>query len=166
MDEPTKGFDAEFKVTFAGIIDKLTKQGVTVLTVSHDVPFCAEYAHRCGMFFDGNIVAEGTPREFFSGNSFYTTPANRMARHLIPNAVTVEDIVTCCDGKLVHKQEDLGESITFARSSTEKRKFQTTTLKALAKDTCAFGTCGIRRISLCNGHIRFICTREFFGYQF
>ena len=94
LDEPTKGFDAEFKVTFADIIDKLTKQGVTVLMVSHDVPFCAEYAHRCGMFFDGNIVAEGTPREFFSGNSFYTTPANRMARHLIPNAVTVEDIVT------------------------------------------------------------------------
>lgn len=98
LDEPTKGFDAEFKVTFADIIDKLTKQGVTVLMVSHDVPFCAEYAHRCGLFFDGNIVAEGTPREFFSGNSFYTTPANRMARHLIPNAVTVEDIITSCGG--------------------------------------------------------------------
>ena len=37
LDEPTKGFDAEFKVTFADIIDKLTKQGVTVLMVSHDV---------------------------------------------------------------------------------------------------------------------------------
>jgi energy-coupling factor transport system ATP-binding protein len=78
----------------------LVAQGVTILMVSHDVPFCAEYAHKCGLFFDGSIVAEGTPREFFSGNSFYTTPANRMARHLIPEAVTVSDIIGCCGGEM------------------------------------------------------------------
>ena len=98
LDEPTKGFDAEFKVTFSVILRRLIASGVTVLMVSHDVPFCAEYAHRCGMFFDGSIVAEGTPREFFSGNSFYTTPANRMARHLIPEAVTVSEVIACCGG--------------------------------------------------------------------
>ncbi len=100
LDEPTKGFDAEFKVTFALILRRLVAQGTTILMVSHDVPFCAEYAHKCGLFFDGSIVAEGTPREFFSGNSFYTTPANRMARHLIPRAVTVADVIGCCGGEL------------------------------------------------------------------
>ena len=100
LDEPTKGFDAEFKVTFALILRRLVAAGTTILMVSHDVPFCAEYAHKCGLFFDGSIVAEGTPREFFSGNSFYTTPANRMARHLIPQAVTVADIIGCCGGEL------------------------------------------------------------------
>lgn len=110
LDEPTKGFDAEFKVIFADIIKRLLLQGVSVLMVSHDVTFCAEYAHRCGLFFDGNIVAEGTPSEFFSGNHFYTTPANRMARHLIPNAVTVEDIIVCCDG-IIPKKETISEEI-------------------------------------------------------
>ena len=100
LDEPTKGFDAEFKVTFALILRHLVAAGTTILMVSHDVPFCAEYAHKCGLFFDGSIVAEGTPREFFSGNSFYTTPANRMARHLIPKAVTVADIIGCCGGEI------------------------------------------------------------------
>jgi len=100
LDEPTKGFDAEFKVTFALILRRLAAQGVTILMVSHDVPFCAEYAHKCGLFFDGSIVAGGAPREFFSGNSFYTTPANRMARHLIPEAVTVSDIIGCCGGEI------------------------------------------------------------------
>ncbi len=100
LDEPTKGFDAEFKVIFALILRRLVAQGVTILMVSHDVPFCAEYTHKCGLFFDGSIVAEGTPREFFSGNSFYTTPANRMARHLIPKAVTVADIIGCCGGEI------------------------------------------------------------------
>jgi len=105
LDEPTKGFDAEFKVTFAFILRRLVAQGTTILMVSHDVPFCAEYAHKCGLFFDGSIVAEGTPREFFSGNSFYTTPANRMARHLIPKAVTVADIIGCCGGELPAEPE-------------------------------------------------------------
>ena len=105
LDEPTKGFDAEFKVTFAVVLRRLIAQGVTILMVSHDVPFCAEYSHKCGLFFDGSIVAEGTPREFFSGNSFYTTPANRMARHLIPKAVTVADIIGCCGGELSAEPE-------------------------------------------------------------
>ena len=105
LDEPTKGFDAEFKVTFALILRRLVAQGVTILMVSHDVTFCAEYAHKCGLFFDGSIVAEGTPREFFSGNSFYTTPANRMARHLISKAVTVADIIGCCGGELPTEPE-------------------------------------------------------------
>ena len=105
LDEPTKGFDAEFKVTFATILQKLLARQVTVLMVSHDVAFCAEYAHRCGLFFDGSIVAEGTPREFFSGNSFYTTPANRMARHLVPRALTVADIVRCCCGEVPRAPE-------------------------------------------------------------
>ena len=106
LDEPTKGLDAEFKVSFARIIGKLTSQGVTVLMVSHDVQFCAEYAHKCGMFFDGNLVAEGTPREFFSGNSFYTTSANRMARHLITDAVTVNDVILSCGGEICQTEEE------------------------------------------------------------
>ena len=111
LDEPTKGFDAEFKVRFAAILRKLNAQGVTILMVSHDVTFCAEYAHRCGMFFDGHIVADGTPSEFFSGNSFYTTPANRMARHLIPKAVTVADVICACGGE-IEQAVECDEEIT------------------------------------------------------
>ena len=144
LDEPTKGFDAEFKVTFADIIDKLTRQGVTVLMVSHDVPFCAEYAHRCGMFFDGNIVAEGTPREFFSGNSFYTTPANRMARHLIPDAVTVEDVIISCGGS-VTKSETEAEVLPLPEPTPRSVNFKPQPLKlwrkllALVSGLVAFG---------------------------
>ncbi len=131
LDEPTKGFDAEFKVTFADIIDKLTKQGVTVLMVSHDVAFCAEYAHRCGMFFDGNIVAQGTPREFFSGNSFYTTPANRMARNLIPEAVTADEIIACCGGEIKKKKEISEEKLPLPKPSTESVKLRAKPLLAV-----------------------------------
>ncbi len=93
LDEPTKGLDAEFKRVLAAIIKKLTDGGVAVVMVSHDIEFCASYAHRCAMFFDGSVVAEGPPGAFFSGNSFYTTAANRLARHLLPDAVTEADVV-------------------------------------------------------------------------
>ena len=100
LDEPTKGLDAEFKVVLAEILQTLLARGVTILMVSHDVEFCARYAHRCALFFDGSIVTQGTPRDFFSGNSFYTTSANRMARSLLPDAVTPEDIIAACGGDL------------------------------------------------------------------
>ena len=129
LDEPTKGFDAEFKVTFAEIIENLTAQGVTVLMVSHDVTFCAEYAHRCGLFFDGSIVAEGTPRAFFSGNNFYTTPANRMARHLLPDAVTVEDIILCCGGEVKKKEGITEESLPLPKPAPRSVNFTPKPLK-------------------------------------
>jgi len=100
LDEPTKGLDAEFKESFAAILQTLLSQGVTVLMVSHDIEFCARYAHRCALFFDGGVVTQGPPRDFFSGNSFYTTSANRMARSLLPQAVTPEDVAAACGGAL------------------------------------------------------------------
>ena len=105
LDEPTKGLDAEFKQVFAEIMQTLLRRGVTVLMVSHDIEFCARYAHRCALFFDGGVVTEAEPRAFFSGNSFYTTSANRMTRGLIPEAVTAEDVIAACGGELPPEPE-------------------------------------------------------------
>ncbi|MDR1028143.1 MAG: ATP-binding cassette domain-containing protein, partial [Clostridiales Family XIII bacterium] len=99
LDEPTKGFDAEFKTVFAGILRKLADAGAAVVMVSHDIEFCAEYADTCALFFDGGVVTEGTPREFFSGNSFYTSAANRMVRHRIPHAITANEVIEALGGK-------------------------------------------------------------------
>ena len=93
LDEPTKGMDSFFKETFAGILDTLKSQGTTILMVSHDVEFCAKYADRVSMFFDGQILTTETPQKFFGSNSFYTTAANRMSKHLFKNAVTAENVV-------------------------------------------------------------------------
>lgn len=96
LDEPTKGIDSFFKQTFARILSRLKEQGVTILMVSHDVEFCARYADTVSMFFDGGIVTTNTPNRFFSGNSFYTTAANRMSRHLFENTITNEEVIELC----------------------------------------------------------------------
>ena len=96
LDEPTKGIDNFFKLKFAEILGRLKEKGVTILMVSHDVEFCAKYADRVGMFFDGSVVTTNTPKLFFSQNSFYTTAANRMSRHIFDNAITNEDVIKLC----------------------------------------------------------------------
>lgn len=96
LDEPTKGLDGFFKEKLAAFLNKLKTEGVTIVMVSHDIEFCARYADMCAMFFDGSIITANSPVAFFSGNSFYTTAANRMARHLWSEAVTVEDVIERC----------------------------------------------------------------------
>lgn len=96
LDEPTKGLDAFFKEKLAALLRSLTARGTTVLMVSHDIEFCASYADRCALFFDGDAVTTNPPRRFFASNSFYTTAANRISRGLFENAVTVEEVVELC----------------------------------------------------------------------
>ena len=99
LDEPTKGMDAEFKKDFADIICSLKEKGCTVIMISHDVEFCAKYSDICAMLFDGDISACSASDKFFAGNRFYTTAACRIARGIINNAVTDEDIIKCVNEK-------------------------------------------------------------------
>ena len=93
LDEPTKGIDSFFKEAFARILKELQARGITIVMVSHDVEFCAKYADMVSMFFDGQMLTTDTPRRFFGNNSFYTTAANRMSRHVFSMAVTAEDVI-------------------------------------------------------------------------
>jgi len=96
LDEPTKALDSHFKIKLGSILRDLVNKGTTIVMVSHDIEFCAHYSDRVSLIFNGSIIATQRPREFFSGNSFYTTGANRMSRHVFENAVTTEDVIVLC----------------------------------------------------------------------
>lgn len=98
LDEPTKGMDSFFKQSFAALLKKLCRGGMTVVMVSHDIEFCAEHADLVGMFFDGQLLTTDTPRRFFGSNSVYTTAANRMSRGIFQNAVTAADVAALLEG--------------------------------------------------------------------
>ncbi len=118
LDEPTKGMDAAFKEQFAAILKSLLARGAAVLMASHDVEFCAAHAHRCALFFHGEIVSEATPRSFFSGGSFYTTTANRMVRGAaaevpsLPEAVTAAELIRVCGGIMEPRASEPDCSLT------------------------------------------------------
>ena len=111
LDEPTKGLDAHFKLKLARIFKKLNSVGVTLVMVSHDIEFCAAYADRCAMFFDGNITGIDEAREFFCGKNFYTTAASRMSRNILPQAVLVEDVIYACNKNYKAAEKKVGDKI-------------------------------------------------------
>ncbi|MGN1194645.1 MAG: ATP-binding cassette domain-containing protein, partial [Acutalibacteraceae bacterium] len=96
LDEPTKGMDALFKRELGEKIRLLVKGGMTVVTVSHDSEFCAEYCDECAFICDGACSESKQKGEFFAGNFFFTTEANKISRHVFENAVTESEVLTLC----------------------------------------------------------------------
>ncbi len=96
LDEPTKGMDCEFKQSLAEIFGYLTENRKTVITVSHDVEFCAAVSDVCAMLFDGEVLGASDARTFFGKNYFYTTAASRMSRGLFENCITDADVTELC----------------------------------------------------------------------
>lgn len=88
LDECTKGMDSFAKKALGDILLGLKTEGRTILLVTHDLEFAAQYCDRCGLLFDGKIVAEDNAVEFFSQNRFYTTAAARLTRGFFSGAVT------------------------------------------------------------------------------
>ena len=75
--------------------------------MNHNIPQYDFYKHKYGDELLIDVVPLNTikkylktsqdpPRRFFGGNSFYTTSANRMSRHLFAEAVTCQDVITLC----------------------------------------------------------------------
>lgn len=93
LDEATKGMDVFFKAKFGALLKKLTENGTAVVLVSHDIEFCAEYADRLMMFFDGGVIADGTPESTLLGNNFYTTVAARMANGIVDGVITPSQLI-------------------------------------------------------------------------
>lgn len=88
LDECTKGMDSFAKKALGDILLGLKDEGRTILLVTHDLEFAAQYCDRCGLLFDGKIVAEDNAVEFFSHNRFYTTAVARLTRGFFSGAVT------------------------------------------------------------------------------
>lgn len=99
LDEPTKGIDAHAKLILRDILFSLKREGVTVIAVTHDTEFAAIASDKCALFFDGEVISPSSPRNFFSGNDFYTTAASRISRGIFENTVTVDDVVLLAKGE-------------------------------------------------------------------
>ncbi|MEG4089314.1 amino acid ABC transporter ATP-binding protein [Microcoleus sp. Pol12B4] len=66
MDEPTSALDPEMVKEVLDVMKALTKTGITMAIVTHEMGFAREVAHRI-LFLDGGKVGEDVPpQEFFS----------------------------------------------------------------------------------------------------
>ncbi|HCK65808.1 MAG TPA: ABC transporter ATP-binding protein [Anaerolineae bacterium] len=63
FDEPTTGQDFANVSRIAHVIAELKKQGKTVITITHDIDFCAENFERVIALSNGKILLDGKARE-------------------------------------------------------------------------------------------------------
>lgn len=65
FDEPTAALDPVNAEMLEEVLDKMAKEGKTILISTHDVDFAYRWAQRILVFCDGQIIADGTPLEVF-----------------------------------------------------------------------------------------------------
>jgi energy-coupling factor transporter ATP-binding protein EcfA2 len=96
LDEPTKGIDPKSKMELAKRIKEWHAEGKTVVVVTHDIEFAAQFLETCVMLFNGELTEPMSPRDFFSENYFYTTNIHKITRNFMDRTITVEDVMEEC----------------------------------------------------------------------
>lgn len=66
LDEPMAGLDPAARRDFLGLIDRLHREGLTVVMVSHSMDDLANCCDRIVVMNEGAVFAEGTPSQVFA----------------------------------------------------------------------------------------------------
>lgn len=66
FDEPTSALDPEMVQEVLEVMIKLSKENITMVTVTHEMGFAREVADRIIFMDDGQILEEGAPDKFFN----------------------------------------------------------------------------------------------------
>lgn len=66
LDEPMAGLDPAARSDFLGLIDRLHRDGLTVVMVSHSMDDLANCCDRIVVMNEGAVFAEGTPAQVFA----------------------------------------------------------------------------------------------------
>ncbi len=66
LDEPTTGQDYVGVERIGQIVEGLKKQGKTIITITHDIDFCAEHFERVVVMAKGQVLLDGPARDVLS----------------------------------------------------------------------------------------------------
>ncbi|GAW91790.1 ABC transporter ATP-binding protein [Calderihabitans maritimus] len=98
LDEPTRGLDYQLKESLGKLLLRLKDTGTTVLLVTHDVEFAAEFAERVVIMFDGQVVADGHKSQVLDGAIFYSPQLNKLFRDHRRGIITYRDALAQLGG--------------------------------------------------------------------
>jgi energy-coupling factor transporter ATP-binding protein EcfA2 len=78
LDEPTRGMDYRRKHALSRFLRNRRAEGIATMLATHDVELVAETATRVVLLGEGEIVADGSPRDVLSGSLTYSTQINKL----------------------------------------------------------------------------------------
>jgi ABC-type polar amino acid transport system ATPase subunit len=77
FDEPTSALDPELHAEVLDVIKELAGEGMTMVIVTHEIPFARDVADRI-VFMNGGVIAEDAPPA-----QFLTNPTCARARSFL-----------------------------------------------------------------------------------
>lgn len=83
LDEPTAGLDVASRVELHNLMNELRRNGTTILLATHDMAEAEKMADRVAILLNGQIVAQGSPRELTASSSGYTKVSVRTEQNLL-----------------------------------------------------------------------------------
>ena len=91
LDEPTRGLDPTVKRALTGFLRTRAETGASILVATHDVEWAARTADRVLLMADGEIYADGAPRNVLSDSLVFSTQINKLlgGHWLLPEEVPV-----------------------------------------------------------------------------
>ncbi|MEE3489267.1 MAG: ATP-binding cassette domain-containing protein [Methanobrevibacter sp.] len=66
LDEPTAGLDPQGVTNLTKLLKELNDEGITIIISTHEVDLVPNYARKVFVLVDGQLIAEGTPKEIFA----------------------------------------------------------------------------------------------------
>ena len=93
LDEPTRGLHGEARKRLGDTLKKLNGAGTTVVMITHDMDFAAQFCRRFLLMFDGQMASEGNAEEVLGSSIYYTTTINKLLRDLNNNIFTLDQVI-------------------------------------------------------------------------
>lgn len=104
IDEPTTGQDPQMAEGIFSIIKNLNEMGTTVLMITHQMEYAANYAHRAIVLKSGEVTFDGPIQDLISNRSFMeenyldlpevTKIAGQFSKHGVPPwLVKIDDLI-------------------------------------------------------------------------
>jgi energy-coupling factor transport system ATP-binding protein len=104
IDEPTTGQDPQMVEGIFSIIKNLNEMGTTVLMITHQMEYAANYAHRAIVLKSGEVTFDGSIQDLISNRSFMeenyldlpevTKIAGQFSKHGVPPwLVKIDDLI-------------------------------------------------------------------------
>ncbi len=90
LDEPTRGMDRTHKLALIARVTALADAGAAVVIATHDTEFVAGFADRVLLMGQGDVIADGSPREVLAGGWHFSTEVSRVLGGA-GGALTAED---------------------------------------------------------------------------
>ena len=81
FDEPTSALDPELVGEVLSVMQRLAKNGMTMICVTHEMGFAREVADKVVFMADGMILEEGSPEEIF------TNPKTEKAKQVLSSVL-------------------------------------------------------------------------------